>query len=141
MEKNGNSHEAAIACFKELLDAPLDKRLMHFGCHADWHDDDVAYMLGEIAKGVADEIGDGENGSPGKYMTVHAARIAHEAHTRGFTDDCAEAILGEIVGLVSHFMAVTDEMPNKAHPRIRQTMEAIWEAASWVGNEDRDDTD
>jgi len=114
-----------------MLEIPEEPDEM-FGSHADWDEGDITYLLREVAKTIYEE-------SPGGFMTAFAANIALAAHTHGFTDECGEIILGEIVGIVSHFLTIREDTGSKVHPRIRRTMDAIWEAASWVGNEKLDE--
>ena len=128
----GWKHERLVRYMLEIPEEPEEV----FGNSKEWGKDDFAYLFSQIIQGIEQEPSD----NPGLFLPAFAARIASEVYESGATNQSGEAMLDNIVGLVSHFIQLVDGADEQVlHPRLRQTMDAIWEAASWVGNEKLDE--
>jgi len=121
----GWHHEGLVAHMLfnyNLANAPLD----------DWSYDQMAEVLRRIANGVTGHPANthgGEVPEAGVTIALHALKGE-------LTDQTAMLVLGNLTRIAAAFKARDVLLRPRLHPRVLATMDAIWEAASWVDNEE-----
>lgn len=105
-----------------LADTPLDG----------WSYDQTVDMLRRLSNGLSGHPANEHGGE----VPEEGATIALHTLKGGLTDQTAMLVLGNITRIAAAFKARDVLLRPRLHPRVLATMDAIWEAASWVGNDD-----